>query len=194
MSTTRQSEIIYLFVIYGILRKTKICLVQSLVFSVFSQAREKRGIDTFDMWCWRRILLIPWRQRISSVSTRTEIGMDKHLSFVCQQHFLGHITRRAAVNTKNLQSRKQSIGKDTEEERPGDGLNKRRRSLSFLSDKSRQMIQICLNHLHLRDWSRFKGFVQICLHCKGDRRSRPMASDDPVFHELEYSRVRSRAE
>lgn len=52
----------------NITRKTKIKLVQTLVFSIFSYGAEtwtikkadRDRIDAFEMWCWRRMLQIPW--------------------------------------------------------------------------------------------------------------------------------------
>ena len=53
---------------------TKVCLVKAMVFPVVmygceSQSvkkAERRRIDAFEMWCWRRLLRVPWTARRSN--------------------------------------------------------------------------------------------------------------------------------
>ena len=55
---------------------TKIHLVESTVFPVVSYRREswtvkkaeRRKIDAFELWCWRRLLRVPWTARTASQS------------------------------------------------------------------------------------------------------------------------------
>ena len=55
---------------------TKVCLVKAMVFPVVRygceswtvKKAEHRRIDAFDLWCWRRLLRVPWTVRRSSLS------------------------------------------------------------------------------------------------------------------------------
>ena len=53
---------------------TKVCLVKAIVFPVVTygcegwtvKKAEHRRIDTFELWCWRRLLRVPWTARMSN--------------------------------------------------------------------------------------------------------------------------------
>ena len=53
---------------------TKVCLVKAMVFPVVMyeceswtvKKAERRRIDAFELWCWRRLLRVPWTARRSS--------------------------------------------------------------------------------------------------------------------------------
>ena len=55
---------------------TKVCLVKAMVFPVVMygceswtvKKAEHRRIDPFELWCWRRLLRVPWTARISNPS------------------------------------------------------------------------------------------------------------------------------
>ena len=61
---------------------TKVCLVKAMVFPVVMygceiwtvKKAERRRIDAFELWCWRRLLRIPWTARRSNQSIRKEIS------------------------------------------------------------------------------------------------------------------------
>ena len=65
---------------------TKVCLVKAMVFPVVMyeyeswtiKQTEHRRIDAFELWCWRRLLRVPWTARRSKQSTLTEISLDVH--------------------------------------------------------------------------------------------------------------------
>ena len=65
---------------------TKFCLVRALVFPVFMygceswtvKKAEHRKIDAFELWCWRRLLRIPWTARRSNQSILKEISPGVH--------------------------------------------------------------------------------------------------------------------
>ena len=89
----------------GITTATKMRLVKALIFPIFLygvetwtiKARERQRIDAFEMWCWRRMLRIPWTARRTNVSILQELGIRDRLSSICLQRvlrFFGHITRR----------------------------------------------------------------------------------------------------
>ena len=63
---------------------TKVCLVKAMVFPVFMnrceswtvKKAEHRRIDAFDLWCWRRLLRVPWTARRSNQSMLKEISPE----------------------------------------------------------------------------------------------------------------------
>ena len=66
---------------------TKVCLVKALVFPLVMygyeswtiKKAEHQGIDAFELWCWRRLLRVPWRARRSNQSVLKEINLDYSL-------------------------------------------------------------------------------------------------------------------
>ena len=61
---------------------TKVCLVKAMVFPVVMHGCERwtvnkaecRRIDAFELWCWRRLLRVPWTARRSNQSILKEIS------------------------------------------------------------------------------------------------------------------------
>ena len=61
---------------------TKVCLVKAMVFLVVTYGCESwtikkaecQRIDAFELWCWRRLLRVPWTARISNHSILKEIS------------------------------------------------------------------------------------------------------------------------
>ena len=61
---------------------TKVCLVKAMVFPVVMygcdswpvEKAERRGIDAFELWCWRRLLRVSWTARRSNQSILKEIN------------------------------------------------------------------------------------------------------------------------
>ena len=66
---------------------------------------ERRGIDAFELWCWRRLLRVPWTARRSNQSILKEISSGCSLEGLMLklklQHF-GHLMRRADSLEKAL--------------------------------------------------------------------------------------------
>ena len=62
---------------------TKVCLVKAMVFPVVIygceswtvKKAERRRIDAFELWCWRRLLRVPWTARRSNQSILKEISV-----------------------------------------------------------------------------------------------------------------------
>ena len=60
----------------------KVCLVKAMVFPVVMyegeswtvKKAERRRIDAFELWCWRRLLRVPWTARRSNQSILKEIS------------------------------------------------------------------------------------------------------------------------
>ena len=66
---------------------TKVCLVKAMVFPVVTygceswtiKKAEHRRIDAFELWCWRRLLRVPWTARRSNQSILKEISLEYSL-------------------------------------------------------------------------------------------------------------------
>ena len=83
---------------------TKVCLVKAMVFPVVMygceswtvKKAEHRRIDAFDLWCWRRLLRVPWTARRSNQFILKEISPEYSLEglMLKLQHF-GHLMERS---------------------------------------------------------------------------------------------------
>ena len=66
---------------------TKVCLLKAMVFPVIMygceswtiKKVERRRIDAFELWCWRRLLTVPWTARRSNQSILKEINPEYSL-------------------------------------------------------------------------------------------------------------------
>ena len=85
---------------------TKVHLVKAMVFPVVmygceSWTRKKaehRRIDAFELWCWRRLLRVPWTTRRSNQSILKEISPGcslEGLTLKLKLQYFGHLMRRA---------------------------------------------------------------------------------------------------
>ena len=92
---------------------TKICLVKAMVFPVVVYGRESwtikkaecRRIDAFELWCWRRLLRVPWTARRSNQSILKEINPGCSLEGLMLKRklqYFGHLMRRADSFEKTL--------------------------------------------------------------------------------------------
>ena len=92
---------------------TKVHLVKAMVFPVVLygceswtiKKAEHRRIDAFELWCWRRLLRVPWTARRSNQSILKEISPECSLEGLMLklklQHF-GHLMRRKDSFEKTL--------------------------------------------------------------------------------------------
>ena len=70
---------------------------------------EHRRIDAFELWCWRRLLRVPWTARRSNQSILKEIGSEyslEGLMLKLKLQSFGHLMRRADSLEKTLMLRK----------------------------------------------------------------------------------------
>ena len=93
--------------------QTKVHLVKAIVFPVviygceswtIKQA-EHRRIDAFELWCWRRLLRVPWTARKSNQSTLKEISPGcslERLILRLKLQYFGHLMRRTDSCEKTL--------------------------------------------------------------------------------------------
>ena len=84
---------------------TKVCLVKAMVFPVVMygcdswtvKKAECRRIDTFELWCWRRLLRVPWTARRSNQSILKDISPGISLEGMMLKlklQYSGHLMRR----------------------------------------------------------------------------------------------------
>ena len=92
---------------------TKICLVKAMVFPVVMYGYESwtikkvehQRIDAFELWCWRRLLRVPWTERRSNQAILKEIspgGSLEGLMLKLKLQYFGHLMRRADSFEKTL--------------------------------------------------------------------------------------------
>ena len=85
---------------------TKVSLVKAMVFPVVMygceswtvKKAEHRRIDAFELWCWRRLLRVPWTSRRSNQSILKEISPEcslEGLMLKLKLQYFGHLMRRA---------------------------------------------------------------------------------------------------
>ena len=66
---------------------------------------EHRRIDAFELWCWRRLLRVPWTARRSNQSILKEISPGislERMMLKLQLQYFGHLMRRADSLEKTL--------------------------------------------------------------------------------------------
>ena len=96
---------------------TKVRLVKAMVFLVvmYGCARwtikkaEHRRIDAFELWCWRRLLRVPWTAERSNQSILKEISPEQSLEGLMLKlklQYFGHLMRRTDSLEKTLMLRK----------------------------------------------------------------------------------------
>ena len=92
---------------------TKVCLAKAMVFPVVMYAcegwtikkAECRRIDAFELWCWRRLLRVPWTARRSNQSFLKEISpgfLLEGLMLKLKLQYFGHLMWRAYSFEKTL--------------------------------------------------------------------------------------------
>ena len=81
---------------------TKVCLVKTMVFPIVMygceswtiKETEHQRIDTFELWCWRRLLRVPWTARKSNQSILKEISPEysmEGLMLKLKLQYVGHL-------------------------------------------------------------------------------------------------------
>ena len=92
---------------------TEVCLVKAMVFPVVMYGCESwtvkkaecRRIDAFELWCWRRLLRVPWTARRSNQSMLKEINPEHSLEGLMLKlklHYFGYLMQRANSLEKTL--------------------------------------------------------------------------------------------
>ena len=97
----------------GITLPTKVCLVKAMIFPVVMYGYESwtvkraecRRIDAFELWCWRRLLRVPWTARRSNQSILKEINPGcslEGLMLKLKLQYFGRLMGRADSLEKTL--------------------------------------------------------------------------------------------
>ena len=92
---------------------TKVRLIKAMVCPVVMYGCESwtvkktecQRIDAFELWCWRRLLRIPWTARRSNQSILKEISPEyslEGLMLTLKLQYLGHLMQRADSSEKTL--------------------------------------------------------------------------------------------
>ena len=92
---------------------TKVRLVKAMVFPVVMygceswtvKKAERRRIDAFELWCWRRLLRVPWTARRSTQSILKEVSSgcsSEGLMLRLKLQYFGHLMRRVDSLEKTL--------------------------------------------------------------------------------------------
>ena len=85
---------------------TNVCIVKAMVFPVVMygceswtiKKAEHQRIDAFELWCWRRLLRVPWTARRSNQSILNKISPEyslEGLMLKLKLQYFGHLMRRA---------------------------------------------------------------------------------------------------
>ena len=96
---------------------TKVHIVTAMVFPVVTygceiwtiKKAEFQRIDGFQLWCWRRLLRVPWTARRSNQSILKEISPEyllEGLMLKLKLQYFGHLMRRTDSFEKTLMLRK----------------------------------------------------------------------------------------
>ena len=92
---------------------TKVHVVKAMVFPIVTygceswtiKKAEHRRTDAFELWCWRRLLRVPWTARISNQSILKEISPEyslEGLMLKLKLQYFGHLMQRADLLEKTL--------------------------------------------------------------------------------------------
>ena len=92
---------------------TKVRLVKAMVFPVVMygcehwtvKKAERQSIDAFELWCWRRLLRVPWTARRSYPSILKEISPGcslEGLMLKLKRQYFGHLMQRVDSLQKTL--------------------------------------------------------------------------------------------
>ena len=92
---------------------TNVCLVKAMIFSVVMygceswaiKKAERQRIDAFELWCWRRLLRVPWAARRSNRSILKEISpkySSEGLMLKLKLQYFGHLIQTTDSLEKTL--------------------------------------------------------------------------------------------
>ena len=103
----------------------KVCLVKAMVFPVVMygceswtvKKAERRRIDAFELWCWIRLLRVPWAARRSKQSILKETSPEcllEGLMLRLKLQYFGHFMRRVdslekALMLEGIESRRRRV-------------------------------------------------------------------------------------
>ena len=103
----------HLICFFTITLPTRVCLVKAIAFPVVMygceswtiKKAERRRSDTFELWCWRRLLRVPWTAKRSNQFILKEISPGcslEGLMLKLKLQYFGHLMQRADSLEKTL--------------------------------------------------------------------------------------------
>ena len=109
---------------------TKVHLIKAMVFPLVIyrceswtiKKAERQRIDAFELWCWRRLLRVPWAARRSNQSILKEISPEyssEGLMLELKLQYFGHLMRSTDSFEKTLMLGKREEKRTTEDEMVG---------------------------------------------------------------------------
>ena len=134
-----------------IILPTKVHLVKAMVFPVVMygcksctiKKAECWRINAFELWCWRRLLRVPWTARRSNQSILKKINSEyslEGLMLKLKLQYLGHLMRRANSLQKTLMLGKTEAGGERGN-RGSDGWMASPTQWTWVWDSSRKMVK-----------------------------------------------------
>ena len=111
---------------------------------------EWQRIDAFELWCWRRLLRVPWNARISYQSILNEISPEyslEGLMLKLKLRYFGHLMWRADSFEKTLKKKEKKKGRKDPDARKDWGQEEKGKKAMRWLDGITDSIDMCLSKL-----------------------------------------------